>query len=196
MFESDCARVVGLGLENRQSLAAHNRIRFANRSESSVYRRGVAGTERATTPHVSLSSIRIVNPPDARRSTVSPEHAKRWLKRGLATWVTVGTLLRLSQPLRRRMLGKSGASVPGVEYDAIKRQMSTEERQHIPISQPPPRVTKRKIGEGDSQWRPKRLVAAHAGGDRRLRQVSAGELTPSTPYPPSLGPSRGKSREG
>ena len=148
----------------------------------------VASTDRATTPHVSAQNLlTITNPPAGHAGVIGVKHAERWVRQGRAFFEEGGRLRLLDR--HRTALARSvrGSAISGMGYDAIKRQMLERERRHIPISQPPPRPTKRKIGEGDAQWHPKRLIAAHAGGDRRLRQVQAGELAPSTPTPPVNG---------
>lgn len=158
------------------ALRSPNRIRVANRSESSAYRGSVASTERANTPLVSQNAIKIVNPPDTRRVSVSPDHCQRWIRRGLASWVVPGAMIRLSNGLRKRMMGVVGAgpAVPGGGYDSIQRQMRSHERRHIPLSEPPPRPTKRKI------------VVAHSGPAGRVFTFTEAELAEraAAPYPP------------
>lgn len=122
--------------------------------------------------------LTITNPPAGHAGVIGVKHAARWVRQGRAFFEEGGRLRLLDK--HRTALGRAlrGSAGSGMGYDAIKRQMLQRERRHIPISQPPPRPTKRKIGEGDALWRPKRLIAAHAGGDRRLRQVQASEVIP------------------
>lgn len=58
----------------------------------------------------------------------------------------------------------SAKDATGGEYDSIRRQMRTEERRHIPIAQPPPRPTRRKI------------VVAHSGPAGRVQTFTEAEL--------------------
>lgn len=148
----------------------------------------VASTDRATTlPVSSHDLLTITNPPPGHAGVIGVKHAERWVRQGRA-FFEAGGKLRLMERHRKALAHSlRGSASSGLGYDSIRRQMLERERRHIPISQPPPRVTKRKIGEGDASWKPKRLVAAHAGGDRRLRQVQAGELTPAQSPPPAFG---------
>jgi hypothetical protein len=148
------------------ALRREGRIRGASRSVVSVYRNSVASTDRAITPLVSKDTIKIVNPPDSLRSSASADHCRRWLRRGLATWVIPGVAIKLGAELRKRMMGVAARAcqVAGGGYDSIKRQMRTEERRHIPLSQPPPRPTKRKI------------VVAHSGPAGRVLTFAEAEL--------------------
>ena len=176
MFEADAARFA------RRPHPGRNPVGVLGIPSS------VASTDRAPTPHVSTHDLLIIsNPPAGHAGVIGVKHAERWVRQGRAFFEEGGRLRLLDR--HRVVLSRSprGSSESGLGYDAINRQMLQRERRHIPISQPPPRLTKRKIGEGDGNWRPKRLVAAHAGGERRFRQVQASELTPSTPYPPVIG---------
>jgi len=142
-----------------------------------------------TTPQVSSAVIRIVNPPDQLRATVSLKHCHRWLKAGLAVWVVPNMLLRILPQLRRRLMGADAIAkdATGGEYDSIRRQMRSEERRHIPIAQPPPRPTRRKI------------VVAHSGPAGRVQTFTEAELAERdkrqkvryTPLPPVIGSFRG-----
>jgi len=108
----------------------------------------------------------------------------------MAEWLVPGQVIRLGPQLRSRMMGFVGraASIPGGEYDSIRRQMKQYERRRIPIAQPPPRPTKRKI------------VIAHGGPAGSVRvvfntELAAVEQAIALP-PPALGPSPGESRAG
>ena len=131
----------------------------------------VASTDRATTPHVSAQNLLIItNPPAGHAGVIGVKHAERWVRQGRAFFEEGGRLRLLDR--HRSALGRTmrGSATSGLGYDLIQRQMLQRERRHIPISQPPPRPTKRKVGEGDANWRPKTLIAAHArqGGNVTL----------------------------
>jgi hypothetical protein len=142
-----------------------NRIRFATRSGFLEYQECAGSTQRATTPPVSTHDLLIIsNPPAGHPGVVGVKHAERWVRQGRA-FFEAGGRLRLMER-HRQSLGRSmrGSASSGVGYDAIKRQMLQRERRHIPIAQPPPRPTKRKI------------VVAHSGPTGGVKTYTEAEL--------------------
>lgn len=98
----------------------------------------------ARTVRKSGTTITIANPPPGHAGYVGSAHAIRWIRQNRAAFDPDGRL-RLSDRLKRAM---SRNSVCGAEYDAIKRQMTSVEKRHIPLAQPPERPTRRRIGDG------------------------------------------------
>jgi hypothetical protein len=127
----------------------------------------VASTDRAHTPHVSASHtpIQITNPPAGHPGFIGPKHAERWVKQGKAFW-EAGGRLRLFDKIRGALAQSRAGKrvVPGGAYDSIRRQMRPQERRAIPIAQPPPRPTRRKI------------VVAHSGPAGRVQTFTEAEL--------------------
>jgi hypothetical protein len=85
-----------------------------------------------------------LNPPRGHSGCVSDKHAARWIKQGRASLVTGG--IRLAETFRI-LLGQSAGkgSIPGGEYDSVKRIMKQQEQRHVPIAQLPERPTKRRM---------------------------------------------------
>lgn len=121
----------------------------------------VASTDRATTPHVSAHDLLVItNPPLGHPGVIGVKHAERWVRQGRA-FFEAGGKIRLFDRHRNTLAHSIRNLAPsGPGYDAIRRQMTTRERRAIPISQPPPRPTKRKIGEGAG------VIATHARNGR------------------------------
>jgi len=87
------------------------------------------------------SAIKIANPPAGHAGYVGPAHAERWIRQGKAVRQLNGQI-RLSDNLKR-LLARLGPVIPGAEYDAIGRTMTTSEKRHIPLAQPPQRMTRK-----------------------------------------------------
>lgn len=173
MFEAEVGR--DHGFEHRLPPTLH---RVANRCDQPGILGSVASRDRAPIPHVSQDALlKITNPPVGHSGVVGLKHAERWVRQGRAFFEAGGRLRLLDR--HRVALGKSmrrSADVPGGGYDDIRRQMRSNERRHIPIAQPPPRPTKRRM-----------VTAIARAGVVHVVFESGAVAASSTPLPPVIG---------